>query len=136
MQNKTLRILFECKRTNDAWLATENKILRLDNLFRHEIAKLCFKHHTHKLPAHFQEMAMPTLPIRQSTHHYNLRNNTDNQYNYLNDEKYQLTFSYNCIKSWNNLPYVIKKIAYTNYGSYQHFKVTSKQHYMIQSSII
>ena len=52
MQNKTLRILFECKRTDDAWLATDNKILRLDKLFDHEVVKFCFNHHTNKLPAY------------------------------------------------------------------------------------
>ncbi len=111
LQNKTLRILFECKRTEDAWQATGNRILKLEQLYQHETAKLCFKQHTMTLPHYFDKTVMPTLSDSSShTHNYNLRNNTDKQYNYLVDHKRQLTLSNNCITTWNSLPCKLKEM--------------------------
>ena len=46
LQNKVLRILFSCKRSEDAWEMDRNqKILKIRHLYLQEIAKLCFKHH-------------------------------------------------------------------------------------------
>ena len=125
LQNKTLRILFECKRSEDAWEAAGKQILKLENLYKHETAKLCFKHHTNKLPPHFHKSVMPTIPTSVS-HHYNLRNNNCSQYNYLIDHKYSLSFSNNCITTWNSLPYNLKETVHTNM-SYQTFKFMSKR---------
>ena len=124
LQNKSLRILFECKRSEDAWQATGNQILKLSNLYKHETAKLCFKHHTNKLPLYFHKTIMPTFST--NTHHYNLRNNTNKQYNYLTDHKHHLIFSNNCITSWNSLPFDLKEMAYKDM-SYKHFKSLSKR---------
>ena len=126
IQNKTLRILFECRRTADAWLATNNKILRLEQLYSHETAKLCFKHHTNSLPLYFSETVMPTTPENDNIPHYHLRNNTIKQYNYQVDQKYNQSFTNNCITTWNNLPDNLKKMTYNNM-TYQQFKLQSKK---------
>ena len=132
LQNKTLRILFECKRTEDAWQATGNKILKLEQLYQHETAKLCFKQHINILPLYFNKTIMPTLSDSIS-HQYNLRNNTDKQYNYIIDNKQQLSFSKNCITTWNSLPKDLKEMPYTR-TSYQHFKFMSKRHLIHRQS--
>lgn len=133
LQNKTLRIIFQCKRTEDAWEAMGNKLLKLEQLYRHETAKLCFKQHTKTLPDYFDKAVMPTL-LDSISHQYNLRNNTDKQYNYLVDNKQQLTFSNNCITTWNSLPKELKEMAYTTASSYQHFKFMSKKHLLHRQS--
>ena len=61
LQNKTLRILFSCFRSEDAWRHTEGHILTLKNLVKHETAKFCFKHHFNSLPQQFSEDNMPII---------------------------------------------------------------------------
>lgn len=47
LQNKIMRTLFSCKRTDDAWENDTNHcILKIKHLYYLEIAKLCYKHHT------------------------------------------------------------------------------------------
>ena len=128
LQNKTLRILFECKRTADAWAATSNKILNLEQLYKHETAKLCFKQHTKTIPPHVTTNTMPTIQ-NNIIHSHDLRTNEDKRYNYIYDQKYHLTFTNNCIKTWNNLPTSLKMMAYDRH-TYQQFKHASK-HYLL-----
>jgi hypothetical protein len=132
LQNKAIRILFECKRTGDAWEATSNKILKLGQLYKHETAKLCFKQHTNNLPSHINTDIMPTIQ-NNVTYTHDLRNNNDKQYNYIYDQKNDLTFTNNCITTWNNLPTTLKAMPYDRY-TYQHFKHASKQ-YLLQRQI-
>ena len=61
LQNRIMRILFSCKRTNDAWNSViNNNILTIKQLYNIEIAKLCYKHHTKSLPV-LMNSAMPQL---------------------------------------------------------------------------
>ena len=90
---------------------------------------------THKYIAslyYFNKTIMPTLSDSIS-HQYNLRNNTDKQYNYIIDNKQQLSFSKNCITTWNSLPKDLKEMPYTR-TSYQHFKFMSKRHLIHRQS--
>ena len=110
----------------------KKEILNLQQLCAHETAKLCFKDHTQKLPVHFSESTMPTKTVEREQH-YNLRNNIDRQYSYEMDEKYNLTFSHYCIKTWNNLPTQLKALAYSN-TTYQHFNLQSKNYFLSKQS--
>ena len=129
LQNKILRILFECRRTDDAWDAAKGKILSIQQLCAHETAKLCFKHHTQKLPINFSQCIMPTK-FNMEEQHYTLRNHIDKQYSYKTDcSKFTLSFPHHCIKTWNNLPTKLKEMAYNN-TSYQLFNSQSKRHFL------
>ena len=45
LQSKALRILYNYKRSDDAWNYNDNRILTLNKLYTEVIQKLCLKHH-------------------------------------------------------------------------------------------
>ena len=74
LQNKVLRILYQCYRTEDAWRHTNNEILSLNNLYKHETAKLCYNHQTNKLPFTYKEENMPNIEYQHDPERkYSLR---------------------------------------------------------------
>ena len=65
LQSKVLRILLNCKTSEDAWRHSEGKIVNISKLYSNVITKLCMKHHCDKLPHHFSINNMPKLNISQ-----------------------------------------------------------------------
>ena len=131
LQNKTLRILFQCHRSDDAWRYTNHKVLKLKQLYKHETAKLCYKHITGQLPETF---AMENMPKEgnetDGLRTYNLR--------HLHLNKYKLSsnmtdFTTSTANVWNNLPNNLRDIPYNPNiceNTYSNFKFTCKQHYI------
>ena len=109
LQNRIMRILFSCKRTNDAWNSvTNNNILTIKQLYNIEIAKLCYKHHTKSLPV-LMNSAMPQLYDPEK----DKKTKSMTAHNYKNTVKQNKMLLRNCISIWNNLSLEIKNTAYT-----------------------
>ena len=109
LQNRIMRILFSCKRTNDAWNSvTNNNILTIKQLYNIEIAKLCYKHHTKSLPV-LMNSAMPQLYDPEK----DKKTKSMTAHNYKNTVKQNKMLLSNCISIWNNLSLEIKNTAYT-----------------------
>ena len=54
-QNKVLRVLTNTRRTEDAWSYVRNTVLPIEELFKLEVAKFCFKHTRKILPSIFAD---------------------------------------------------------------------------------
>ena len=102
LQNRTLRILFECYRTDDAWRYADNKILRLNDLYKIEIIKLCYKQQTNILPDTFSKENMQTLN-NDIDRPYTLRDSHLNRYKHQTKDTTS-PFTDNCVNNWNQLP--------------------------------
>ena len=61
IQNKVIRILFNVSRTEDAWQYVKDSILTVTDLYKVEVAKLCYKHVNNILPKSFIDNVMPTF---------------------------------------------------------------------------
>ena len=112
LQNKVLRVLFSCKRSEDAWEMDEKqKILKVRHLYFQEIAKLCYKHHLDLNPPIINSI----MPEKYNTNTAMLLTRSKTNHNYkqtkINASK---TLTKNCIKIWNNLPTELKNLAYDN----------------------
>ena len=118
LQNKIMRIIFSCKRTEDAWNCdTKNQILTVKQLYYMEIAKLCYKQHNGSFLTEMNTM-MPHMYDTEKDR--NTKSVTAHNYKYTS--KCSKTFPKNCIKLWNNLPTEIKDLAYTDSSnSLRHF---------------
>ena len=60
-QNKSLRILFNTKRTADAWKRSNGNILKISELYKQTINRITLKHFRKQLPKYFTDMCMPTI---------------------------------------------------------------------------
>jgi hypothetical protein len=132
LQNKTLRILFSCYRTEDAWRYTNNKILPLKQLYKHEVAKFCYKHQNNMLPNTFVEDNMPNKQNDYlATQQYHLRDTHNNRYTH---ERHTTTIITKFTQIWNDLPDDIREIPYstdTRYTNYfNNFNRLSKRHFL------
>ena len=58
-QNKSLRILFNTKRTADAWKRSNGNILKISELYKQTIIRITSKHFRNQLPNYFTDMCMP-----------------------------------------------------------------------------
>ena len=113
LQNKVLRILFSCKRSEDAWeMDKDQKILRIRHLYYQEIAKLCYKHHLDLNPSIINNI-MPEKYNNTNSTKFVTRSKTTHNYKY-NKNNTTKTLTKNCTKIWNNLPTELKNLAYTN----------------------
>ena len=115
IQNKVLRILFDCKRSEDAWRHANGRILTVDELYKKSIVRLCTKHHFNILPTYFSNEIMPKIR-RSISHNHNLRSNESTKHNYLQKRPSEhLTELQNqCILTWNKLPAGQKDKPYKN----------------------
>ena len=59
LQSKVLRIIFDCKRSGDAWIHNNYQIDNIQDLYYDVIKKLCTKHHAGLLPCKFAKSVMP-----------------------------------------------------------------------------
>ncbi|NRB82011.1 MAG: reverse transcriptase family protein [Saccharospirillaceae bacterium] len=119
IQNKVLRIIFNCSRTEDAWKHNNNRILNVKELFNRTIKRICFKHHSNLLPNYFSQNVMPlcnstqTLQTTNCDNIKSTRSSIHNKYNYKNTLYTNTTpFKNSCITLWNELPLETKRIAY------------------------
>ena len=114
LQHKVLRIIFDCKRTDDALRHNNLQISSIMQLYCNVINRLCFKHHTGLLPCNFGNKIMPEFNIDQLQKRVT-RISLDQMYNYKNTYTSMNTnFKANCVKFWNILPKETKALPYSS----------------------
>ena len=110
-QNKIVRIITKTKRTHKAWnQLSDMQILPIESLYKLEVSKICHKQIYGTLPTIFESNLMPKLAIM--THSTNTRQTTDINYNFEVTSNLNLSnksFTSNCVRIWNDIPYNIKK---------------------------
>ena len=114
LQSKIIRIIFDTKRTGDAWYHNNGQIKPIKDLYSNSIKKLSMKHHYGKLPHHFSKNVMPDFNITQLDNKIT-RISLDHMYDYKNSTTASDThLKLNCIKLWNTLPFTVKASPYTS----------------------
>ena len=103
LQNKVLRILFDCKRTADAWRYSKGRILSVTELYDQVITRICIKHHSNQLPYHFAENIMPEKCKSTECKTYTLRSDKHRPYNYKINTSVTSTFYRKCTTIWNDM---------------------------------
>ena len=104
LQNKVLRILFDCKRSQDAWRYSKGRILSVAELYEQVITRICIKHHRNQLPHYFAENIMPEkYNAAESTTYYTLRSERHRPYDYLVNTSVTSIFYKKCITIWNGM---------------------------------
>ena len=124
LQSKVLRIILNCKRSEDAWRHSEGKIVNIAKLYKNVITKVCMKHHCDKLPHHFSINIMPKLNVCQLGNKIS-RVSLNQMYNYeIKTTPLTTDFQSSCINYWNSLPMAIKSLPYTSSKDdmYKHLK--------------
>ena len=112
LQSRVLRLIFDCKRSDDAWRHNDSRICTVKQLYGNVIRKLCFKHHAGLLPQNVSESLMPDLYINQLQKRVT-RVSLENMYNYKKVTSIADTpLKVNCIKIWNNLSLNEKTLPY------------------------
>ena len=110
LQSKVLRIVFNCKRSEDAWRHNKGQIDNITALYEKAITKLCFKHHIETLPLTFATNIMPQF------NHCQLQNKiTRISLNTMYDYKQifgNSTLKISCTNIWNRQPLEYKSIPY------------------------
>ena len=115
LQNKILRIIFDCKRSEDAWRHSNGRILTVNELYNRSLTNICLRHHYNRLPESFSSYVMPNKYIDRTsnTHNYNLRSSKETSYNYERSPTYSL-FQENCRRIWNASDINTKSKPYHN----------------------
>ena len=125
LQSKVIRIIFDCKRSEDAWKHNNSKISSIKELYSNVINRLCFKHHAGLLPSYFCENIMPEFNIVQLQNKVT-RITLDQMYNYKNTLSSMNTkLKASCVKTWNVLSLDTKSLPYSskNKVSFKKFKI-------------
>ena len=113
LQSRVLRLIFDCKRSEDAWRHNDSRICSIKQLYSNVIKKLCFKHHAGLLPYHISESLMPEFYIKQLQNKVT-RISLERMYNYKNVKTSTDThLKANCVKIWNTLSLDEKALPYT-----------------------
>ena len=114
LQSKVLRIIYSCKRSDDAWRNNDNEIKMVKDLYNMNIGTICLKHHLGSLPNGFANEVMPNLNVNQLGNKIT-RISLNQMYNYKKlTGNHDTSFKMSCIKIWNALPLDIKALPYTN----------------------
>ena len=123
IQSKIMRIIFNCKRSDDAWRHANGNISSVANLYNSVIKKLCMKHHCGKLPHHFSTTIMPDFNINQLENKIS-RISLSHMYDYKNSSKSSISdMKSNCISHWNSLSMTLKSLPYISANNlYKHLK--------------
>ena len=112
LQSKIMRILFNCKRSQDAWNHCNGTISGVKELYTMAIKKLSMKHHYGTLPINFSNNVMPKFYVNQLQNRIS-RASLEQMYDYRNDtHSLNSNIKINCIKHWNSLPFDIKSLPY------------------------
>ena len=115
-QNKVLRTIFDCKRSDDAWRHSKGRILTVPELYKRVITKTCLKHHFNQLPQYFAENIMPkkNFILEKDKNKHLLRSNKINMFDYKRcDKTYNQPFTNNCIAFWNSSNLKLKSKPYS-----------------------
>ena len=110
-----MRILFDCRRSEDAWNHSKGRILTITELYNRALTRICIKHHYNQLPDYFVDYLMPIKNKNNNTEEetYSLRSYADYRYNYKTDyQKTSSAFYRNCISAWNKLTVAVKSKVY------------------------
>ena len=100
LQNKIMRIIFDCKRTSDAWDESKDRIQTITELYEHVIIRTCYKLFSKTLPDHFADSVMPDqVPETQLS--CTLRNSTERKYRLISNKRDNIPFTTNCVSIWN-----------------------------------
>ena len=114
LQSKVLRIILNCKRSDDAWKHNNGRILPIKELYQIVIKKLCLKHHLEILPSYFTNNNMPAVNTTQLQNRIT-RISLQQMYNYESINKSTHSFfSKNCYQLWNSLPLEVKSLPYSD----------------------
>ena len=115
VQSKILRIIFDYKRSDDAWSYNDGRILHIEDLYKAVIQKICFKHHMDIMPKYFTNNTMPDFNISQLGSRIT-RISLDKMYDYkiIKPSSSVTSFKKNCQKLWNSLPMDTKILPYAN----------------------
>ena len=117
LQSRVLRIMFNCKRSDDAWRINNNRIKTVNDLYSMTIGKICMKNHLELIPSKFAKEVMPSLNIVQLDNKIT-RVSLSQMYNYKKLKgTYDTSFQMSCTKVWNALPLDIKSLPYINRNS-------------------
>ena len=115
VQNKAIRIVYECKRTADAWNENE-RIQTIEELYEKVVVRTCYKHHSKLLPDYFANNIMPNIMYYKTNQTERTRHTHNNMLDYEHlqhkdaTKKYQ--FTKDCIKMWNKQPVEVKRKPY------------------------
>ena len=114
LQHKALRIVYNCRRTEDAWNHNKGQIQSIKELYGKMIHRTCYKHHAKILPTHFSQEIMPEIDYYNETRQRKTRSSIHNIFDYNMRHKNQLTypFTQSCVTIWNNLPSDEKRLPY------------------------
>ena len=113
LQNKVVRILFNSKRSHDAWNHCNGNIMCVKDLYISATRKMCMKHHYGMLPIYFSTNVMPNFNVNQLQNKIS-KVSLEEMYNYKNEiQVSNSNIKMNCIKNWNSLPFDIKSLPYT-----------------------
>ena len=114
LQSKVLRLIFNCKRSDDAWRHNNGQIKSIKHLYSDVIKKICLKHHYELLPCNFSKFLMPDFNAIQLQNRVT-RISLEQMYNYRNSFTSTNTpFKYNCVKIWNSQSVDLKTLPYTS----------------------
>ena len=118
LQSKVLHVIFDYKRSEDAWNHNDQRITPLDKLYENVIKKMCIKHHFNLLPISFSDNLMPKLNIDQLQRRIS-RTSLNKMYDYHLARGENITsFKDSCVRYWNNQPLEIKSAPYSAGSSY------------------
>ena len=112
LQSKTLRIVFNCKRSDDAWRHNNGQISDIKQLYSNVIKRLCLKHHFRLLPTYVSDFLMPTFHDNQLQNRIT-RISLEQMYNYSNTLiSTNTSFKSECVKLWNEQSFDFKAQPY------------------------
>ena len=132
VQSRVLRVLTNTGRTEDAWSYVRNAILPIKELYQLEVAKYCFRHYRGLLPTTFSKIVMPKFANEIHdviTRHSRQNNNYQFQSHHLS-AKANNSFTANCIRTWNSIPYLLKLQTDIKECSTEKFSEQLKDYYL------
>lgn len=114
LQNKVFRIVYNCKRSDDAWNENRGRILSVKELYQKTITRTCHKHHAKLLPKSFAKNNMPEIDYYNETRNRKTRSSIHNIFDYAKPKHPKMTdnFTDNCIRLWNKQTQEIKSRPY------------------------
>ena len=116
LQNKILRLLFKIEpqsHVSNNNLYYSSKLLKIEDLYKLEIAKFMYLYEDNKLPPLFGDYFLPLKKI----HCHNTRSSSSNKYllPFFSTNKAQTIINYTGIKIWNKIPDSLKNLSYKKF---------------------
>ena len=106
-----LRILYNYKRSDDAWRYNNERISSVQVLYEQVIKRICLKHHAGLLPNYFSENIMSSFNLSQ-LHNRITRHSLNHMYNYETTVNNTTNFKTNCVNIWNSQSLDFKSTPY------------------------